>query len=98
VGRAPLHRALRGNLISREPFVCGNMVRGHCGCPVVHLLAVVDQTYLVALKPPNPPLQQVVAATVEVHGEHLAFLSTDGKLGAFFRLDTVQSWYVLPGP
>jgi hypothetical protein len=59
---------------------------------------MVDQTYLVALKPPNRPLQQVVAATVEVHGEHLAFLTAEGKLAALFLLDIVQSWNVLPGP
>jgi hypothetical protein len=41
--------------------------------PVVHLLAIANQTYLVSLKAPNLPLQQVVAATVEVHGEHLLF-------------------------
>jgi hypothetical protein len=59
---------------------------------------MVEKTYLVALKSPNPPLQQVVAATVEVHGEHLAFLTTDGKLAALFLLDIVQSWNVIPGP
>jgi hypothetical protein len=61
---------------------------------------MVDQTYLVALKPPNPPLQQVcvVAATAEVQGEHLAFLTADGKLAALFLLDMVQSWNVLSGP
>jgi hypothetical protein len=59
---------------------------------------MTDQIYLVALKPPNPPLQQVVASTVEVHGEHLAFLTTNGKLAALFLLDIVQSWNALPGP
>jgi hypothetical protein len=61
-------------------------------------MAMANQTYLVSLRPPNPRLQQVMAATVEVQGEHLAFLTTDGKLAALFVLDIVQSWNVLPGP
>jgi hypothetical protein len=56
---------------------------------------MIERTYLVALKPPNPPLQQVVAASVEVHGEHLVFLTTEGKLAALFLLDIVRSWNVL---
>jgi hypothetical protein len=59
---------------------------------------MVDRTYLVALKPPAPPLQQVVAATVEVHGDQLAFLTADGKLAALFHLDIVKSWNVVSGP
>jgi hypothetical protein len=68
------------------------------GLPGVHLFSMIERTYFVALKPPNPPLQQVVAASVEVHGDHLAFLTTDGKLAALFLLDIVQSWNILPGP
>jgi hypothetical protein len=32
------------------------------------------------------------AATVEMHGEHLAFLTAKGKLAALFVLETVESW------
>jgi hypothetical protein len=59
---------------------------------------MVDRTYLVALKLPDQPLRQVVAATVEVHGEQLAFVTAEGKLAALFLLDIVQSWNVLQGP
>jgi hypothetical protein len=65
--------------------------------PVLHLLAMADRTYIVALKSPDLPLQHVVAATAEVHGEHLVFLTAEGKLAALFLLDIVQSWNVLPG-
>lgn len=61
------------------------------------LAGMVDRTYLVKLKPPNQPVQHVVAATVEVHGEHLASLNGDGKLTALFLAETVQSWNVLLG-
>lgn len=77
--------------ILKGRFVCGDMVR----LPVVHLSAMDDRMYLVALKP-NHVVQHVVAATVEVHGEHLVFLSADGKLAAVFLLGIVQSWNVLP--
>ena len=59
---------------------------------------MVDLTYIVALKPPSQAVQQVVAATVEVHGEHLVFLNADDKLAALFLMEIVQSWNVLPHP
>jgi hypothetical protein len=34
-------------------------------------------------------------ATVEVHGEHLAFLDAAGKLAALFLIETAKSWNVL---
>lgn len=34
-----------------------------------------------------------MAETVEVHGEHLAFLKADGSLAALFVLEIVESWY-----
>lgn len=41
-----------------------------------------NRTYLVKLK--SNSLQQVRAEKVEVHGEHLAFLTSQGKLAALF--------------
>jgi hypothetical protein len=70
---------------------------GQCPCPRGTLGAAINQTYLVALKPPNQTVQQVTAATVEFHGEHVAFLTAEGKLAALFLLDMVQSWNVLSG-
>jgi hypothetical protein len=57
---------------------------------------MVDQTYLVAFKPPSQAIQHVIAAMVEVRGEHLVFLSSEGKLAALVLMEIVQSWNVLP--
>jgi hypothetical protein len=48
------------------------------------------------LKPPSLGIQHVIASSVEIHGEHLALLDSDGKLVALFLMDDVQSWNVLP--
>jgi len=61
-----------------------------------HTLAtMIDQTYLVTLKPPSQATQHVVASIVGVHGDHLVFEDA-GKLAALFLLDLVESWDVLP--
>ena len=57
---------------------------------------MVEQTYLVALKPPSQSVQHVIAATVEVHGKHLVFLNAESKLAALFLMEIVRSWNVLP--
>ena len=49
-----------------------------------------NSTFLVKLR--SDALQQVRAATVEMHGEHLVFLTAKGKLAAVFLLDVVESW------
>jgi hypothetical protein len=50
----------------------------------------VEQTYLVAFKPPSQALQLVIATTVEVQGEHLVFLNGEGKLAALFLMEIVE--------
>ncbi len=60
------------------------------------MTGMVDQTYLVAFKQPSQAIQHVIAATVEVQGEHLVFLDAEGKLAALFMMEIVQSWNVLP--
>jgi hypothetical protein len=57
---------------------------------------MVDQTYLVTLKPPSQATQHVVESIVEVHGDHLVFEDAEGKLAALFLPDLVESWDVLP--
>jgi hypothetical protein len=47
---------------------------------------MVDQTYLVTLKPPSQATQHVVASIAEVHGDHLVFEDAEGKLAALFLL------------
>jgi hypothetical protein len=54
-----------------------------------------DKTYLVQCKAPEASSQIVVAASIEVHGEHLAFLNSEGKLAALFLMENVKSWNVI---
>jgi hypothetical protein len=49
-----------------------------------------NRTFLVRLR--SNEIQEVRAATVEVHGEYLVFLLAEGKLTALFQLDMVKSW------
>ena len=54
---------------------------------------MADTAYLVRLKMTDLPPELVMAETIEVHGEHLAFLKADGSLAALFVLEIVESWY-----
>jgi hypothetical protein len=54
---------------------------------------MADTAYLVRLKRADLPPELVMAETIEVHGEHLAFLKADGSLAALFLLEIVESWY-----
>ena len=49
------------------------------------LSAMVDQTYLVALKLPESSIRRVSAASFAFHGDHLAFLDAKGRLAALFH-------------
>jgi hypothetical protein len=60
------------------------------------LSGMVDQKYLVTLMPPSRAIQQVLAATVEVRGNHLVFVDAKGNLTAVFLRALVESWSVLP--
>jgi hypothetical protein len=51
-----------------------------------------DRIYLVRLKAPQKSSQLAEAKTVEVHGEHRAFLDSKGKPAASFPLEIVESW------
>jgi hypothetical protein len=54
---------------------------------------MADTAYLVRLKRADLPPELVMAETIAVHGEHLAFLKADGSLAALFVLEIVESWY-----
>jgi hypothetical protein len=54
---------------------------------------MADTAYLVRLKRADLPPELVMAETIEVHGEHLAFLRADRSLAALFVLEIVESWY-----
>jgi hypothetical protein len=49
-----------------------------------------NKMFLVRLR--SNAIQQVRAATVEIHGEQLVFLTAKRKLAAVFPLDAVESW------
>jgi hypothetical protein len=44
---------------------------------------------------PGLALQHVDASRFEIHGEHLVFVDSEGKLAALFLMELVQSWNVL---
>jgi hypothetical protein len=56
---------------------------------------LIDQTYLVALKLRSRAVQHVIAASLEIHGEHLVFFNAEGDWRRLFLLEIVQSWNVL---
>jgi hypothetical protein len=60
------------------------------------LSSMVDQTYLVTLRPPSSAVQQVLAVSAEVRGSHLVFVDAKGNLAALFMLELVDGWSVLP--
>jgi hypothetical protein len=49
-----------------------------------------NKTFLVLLR--SNVHQHVRATRVEVHGNHLVFLTAKGKLASVFLLDLVESW------
>ncbi len=55
---------------------------------------MADKRYLVSCKTPEIGTQSVVAASSEIHGEHLVLLNSKGKLAAMLLLESVESWSV----
>jgi hypothetical protein len=53
---------------------------------------MVRKTYLVRFKESDLSPVVVEAERVEVHGEHLVFLSASGELSAMFLLEVVKDW------
>jgi hypothetical protein len=51
-----------------------------------------DKTYLIRFKSSDLGPHLVMAASAEIHGEHLVFLRSDGSLAALFVLEIVESW------
>jgi hypothetical protein len=54
-----------------------------------------DHTFVVRFKPPLERIHNVIASTVEIQGDNLAFLNSIGELTALFLFDMVGSWNVL---
>jgi len=53
---------------------------------------MVDTTFQVEFRTPDLGAQSVIASHVEVRGEHLLLLDSNGKLAAVFMLENVKSW------
>ena len=51
---------------------------------------MLNKTFLVRLR--SDARQHVRATKVEVHGNHLVFLTEKGKLAGVFLLDLVEGW------
>lgn len=50
-------------------------------------MPIPEKNYLVRFKESNLAPQLVRAATVEIHGEHLAFLGSGGEMTALFLFE-----------
>jgi hypothetical protein len=54
---------------------------------------MADSAYLVRFKGADSPPELVIAERIEVHGEHLVFLRSDGSLAALFVLEVIETWF-----
>ena len=57
---------------------------------------MTDTTFLIEFHTPDLGAQSVLASRVEVRGEHLLLLNSDGQLAEAFMLENVKSWSKLP--
>ena len=55
-----------------------------------------ESVYLIRFKLGAISPQTLVAATAEIHGEHLVLLNAKGQVNALFLMDTVESWSEIP--
>jgi hypothetical protein len=56
-----------------------------------------NKTYLVRFKNWALGLPLVTAASIETHGERVAFLRPDGELPVLFLFEVVKDWQKLTG-
>jgi hypothetical protein len=54
-----------------------------------------DKTYVIRFKEPDAVSLRVVAASVETHGEHIAFLRADALLAALVLAEIVGERFEL---
>ena len=57
---------------------------------------MTENIYMIRFKPAEISTHTMVAAKVEIHGEHLVLLNAQGKISALFLMDTVESWSQIP--
>jgi hypothetical protein len=58
------------------------------------VLLMPDKTYLIRFKDRDVAPLRVIAATVETHEDHLAFLRADGRLAALVLAKIVEEFEV----
>ena len=51
-----------------------------------------DNTYLIRFKPDGLTSQLVIATNAQIHGEHLVFTDSRGRLSALFLMEIVEGW------
>lgn len=69
---------------SRYVWFCNRMVGGFRGLAILR-----------GFRPPELSAQHVYASRAQIQGEHLVLFNAQGKLAAFFSLDSVESWNAL---
>jgi hypothetical protein len=52
-----------------------------------------DKAYLIRFKRSDVAPDLVIAASAEIHGDHLVFLRSDGSPAALFVLEIVESLF-----
>ncbi len=55
-------------------------------------VSMSDKRYLIRLKSPRRTLHVVIAASVAIHSDHVAFLNSKGELMFLVMLEAVESW------
>jgi len=53
---------------------------------------MTEKRYSVCIKAPQRSTYMLIAASAEIHGEHLVFLNSEGQPLFLFLLETVESW------
>jgi hypothetical protein len=56
-------------------------------------LSMPDKTYVIRFKERDVAPLRVIAATVETHEEHLAFVRDDARLAALVLAEIVEGWF-----
>jgi hypothetical protein len=51
-----------------------------------------DKLYLIRFKASELICHAVIAARAEIHGEHLVFLRSEGRLAALFLMEIIENW------
>ena len=52
---------------------------------------MAEKRYLIRLRLPRPRILVLMAASVEIHADHLVYLNSKGELMFLFMLETIES-------